>query len=99
MVVTTFFQHKLAGSYASPVTQVVKAINGIPIKNLGHLVQVLRDSKEKFISIEFFGRYSNTLVFPREEMLTDTDAILTDNNVHNQGSPDVMAIWNARKKE
>ncbi len=99
VVVTTFFQHKLAGSYASPVTQVVKAINGIPIKNLGHLVQVLRDSKEKFISIEFFGRYSNTLVFPREEMLTDTDAILTDNNVHNQGSPDVMAIWNARKKE
>jgi hypothetical protein len=81
------------------VTQVVKSINGVPIKNLSHLVEVLRNCKDKFISIEFFGRYSDTLVFPREEMLADTDQILTDNNVHNQGSPDVMAIWNEKKKE
>jgi S1-C subfamily serine protease len=97
VVVTTFFQHKLADNYPNPVTQVVKAINGTPIKNLAHLVQVLRDCKDKFVSIEFFGRYSNTLVFPREEMLAATEAILTDNNVHSQGSPDVMAIWNAKK--
>ena len=97
VVVTSFFQHKVAENYASPVTQVVKAINGVPIKNLAHLVQVLRDSKEKFISIDFFGRYSDTLVFPREEMLADTETILADNNVHSQGSPAMLAIWNVRK--
>ncbi|MGO8697334.1 MAG: PDZ domain-containing protein [Limisphaerales bacterium] len=99
VVVAAFFQHKLSESYPNPVTQVVKAINGTPIKNLSHLVEVLRDCKDKFISIEFFGRYSDTLVFPREEMLADTDQILTDNNVHNQGSPGVMTIWNAKRKE
>ena len=99
VVVTAFFQHKLSENYPNPVTQVVKSINGVPIKNLSHLVEVLRNCKDKFISIEFFGRYSDTLVFPREEMLADTDQILTDNNVHNQGSPDVMAIWNEKKKE
>lgn len=96
VVVTSFFQHKLAGSYASPVTQVVQSINGIPIKNLAHLVQVLRDCREKFVSVDFFGRYATTLVFPREEMVADTDAILTDNNVHSQGSPDMLAIWKAK---
>jgi S1-C subfamily serine protease len=99
VVVTSYFQHKVAEDYASPVTQVVKAVNGIPIKNLAHLVQVVRDSKEKFVSIDFFGRYTSTLVFPREEMLAATDTILADNNVHSQGSPAMMAIWNAKKKE
>lgn len=99
VVVTTFFQHKIAESYASPVTQVVKTINGVPIKNLAHMVEVLRDSKEKFIRIEFFGRYSRTLVFPREEMVAETEAILTDNNVHSQGSAEMLAIWKGRKKE
>ncbi len=97
VVVTSVFQHKLSENYPSPVTQVVKALNGIPIKNLAHLVQVLRDCKEQFVSIDFFGRYSDSLVFPREQMLEDTDAILTDNNVHNQGSPDMMAVWSAKK--
>jgi hypothetical protein len=97
VVVTAFFKHKLTEGYLSPVSQVVKTVNGIPIKNLAHFVQVLRDSKGKFVSIDFFGRYSSTLVFPREEILADTEAILTDNNVHSQGSPAMMAIWNAKK--
>jgi S1-C subfamily serine protease len=97
VVVTTFFQHKLSANYSNPVTQVVKTVNGVPIKNLAHLVQVLRDCKDKFVSIDFFGRYSTPVVFPREEVLADTDAILSDNNVHSQGSPDLMAVWNAKK--
>jgi hypothetical protein len=97
VVVTAFFKHKLTDGYLSPVSQIVKTVNGIPIKNLAHLVQILRDCKDKFVSIDFFGRYSSTLIFPREEMLADTEAILTDNNVHSQGSPAMMAIWNAKK--
>ena len=99
VVVTSFFQHKLSEGYPNPVSQVVKAINGIPIKNLAHLTQVLRDCKEKFVSIEFFGRYANTLVFPRAEMVASIDTILTDNNVRSLGSPDIMAVWNAKKPE
>jgi S1-C subfamily serine protease len=97
VVVTACFQHKLSENYPNPVGQVAKAINGVPIKNLAHFVQVLRDCKDKFIFIDFFGRHSDTLVYPREEMLADTETILTDNNVRSQGSPDMMAIWNAKK--
>jgi hypothetical protein len=36
------------------------------------------------------------MVFPRAEMLAATDEILTDNSVRLQGSPDTLAIWNAK---
>jgi hypothetical protein len=97
VIVTAFFKHKLTEGYLNPISQVVKTVNGIPIKNLPSMVQVLRDCKDKFVSIDFFGRYSGTLVFPREEMLADSEAILADNNVRSQGSPAMMAIWNAKK--
>jgi S1-C subfamily serine protease len=96
VVSSPFFPHRLAKGYSNPATQVVKTINGTAIKNLEHLVQVLRDSKEEFITIEFDLRGGETVVFPRAEMLTATDDILTDNGVRSQGSPDMLAIWNAK---
>jgi hypothetical protein len=32
-------------------------------------------------------------------MVAETEAILTDNNVHSQGSAEMLAIWKGRKKE
>jgi S1-C subfamily serine protease len=96
VVSSPFFPHRLAKGYSNPATQVVKTINGTPIKNLEHLVQFLRDSKEEFITIEFDLRGGETVVFPRAEMLSATDDILTDNGVRSQGSPDMLAIWNAK---
>jgi S1-C subfamily serine protease len=96
VVPSPFFPHKLAEGYSDPFCQVVKTVNGIPIKNLGHLVEVLRDAKSQFITIEFDNRHGETMVFPRAEMLAATDEILTDNGIRNQGSPDTLAIWNAK---
>jgi S1-C subfamily serine protease len=96
VVSSPFFPHKLAVGYDNPITQVVKTINGIPIKNLEHLVEVLRDTRDEFIRIEFDTRTGETLVFPRKEMLAATDEILTDNGVRSQGSPDTLAVWNAK---
>jgi hypothetical protein len=91
------FPHKLSEGFRNPVTQVVESVNGIPIKNLNHLVEVLRDSKDEFITIEFAGRYAQPLVFPRAEMAAATDEILNDNDIRSQGSPDTLAVWNAKK--
>jgi hypothetical protein len=99
VVSSPFFPHKLAKSYGNPASQVVKTINGIAIKNLHHLVEVLRDCKDEFIVIEFDGRGGETLVFARAELLAATDEILTDNGVRSQGSADTMAIWNAKAGE
>ena len=96
VVSSPFFPHKLVKGYDSPVAEVVKTINGTPIKNLNHLVEVLRDARDEFIVFKFDGRGGEGLVFPRNEMLAATEEILTDNGVRSQGSPDTLAIWNAK---
>ena len=97
VVSSPFFPHKLSKGYGSPFGEVVKTINGTAIKNLDHLVEVLRDCKDEFVTIEFAGRGGETLVFPRAEMVAATDDILTDNSVRSQGSPDTLKIWNEKK--
>ncbi|MDR3456543.1 MAG: trypsin-like peptidase domain-containing protein [Verrucomicrobiae bacterium] len=97
VISSPFFPHKLAQGYSNPRSEVVKSVNGIPVKNLKHLVETLRDSKDEFIRIACFGRYSETMLFPRAQMLAATDDILTDNGVRAQGSPDALAVWNAKK--
>jgi len=96
VVSAPFFPHKLVQGYDNPESQVVKAVNGIPIRNLAHLVEVLRDAKGPFINFAFDNRGGETLVFPRADLLAVTDEILTDNGVRSQGSPDTLAIWNAK---
>jgi S1-C subfamily serine protease len=96
VIASPLFPHKLGQGYSNPRAQVVKSINGIRVKNLNHLVEILRDSKDDFISVECDTRYGETMVFPRAQMLAATDDILTDNGVRSQGSPDTLAVWNAK---
>jgi hypothetical protein len=96
VVSSPFFPHKLTKGYSSPFAHVVSKINGMPIRNLKHLVELLRDSKDEFISIEFGGLLNERLVFPRTELIASTDEILTDNGVRAQGSADTLAVWNAK---
>ena len=80
-VSSPFFPHKLAKGYANPSLKVVKTINHQPVKNLKHLIEVLRDAKEEFVTIEFADRGSETMVLPRKEAIAATEGILTDNGV------------------
>jgi hypothetical protein len=99
VVLTSFLPHKLSRGYDDPTGDVVKSINGITVKNLGQLVEVLRDCTDPFLTVEFDAHpmYIDTLVFSRAEMLAATDDILTDNSVRSQGSANMMAIWNSKK--
>jgi S1-C subfamily serine protease len=96
LVPSPFFPHKLSNGYDSPNARVVDTVNGIKIKNLRHLVEVLRDARTDFITFVFDGHGGETLVFPRKEMLAATDDILTDNGVRAQASPDLLAVWQAK---
>jgi len=96
VVSSPFFPHKLAKGYSNPIARVVKSINDNPIKSLADLVAVLRDSRSEFVAIKFDVRESETMVFCRKDILSVTEEILTDNDIRSQGSPDVMAIWNAK---
>jgi S1-C subfamily serine protease len=97
VVVTMMLPHKLAGGYGNPLCQVVSQVNGTRIRNLRHLVQTLRAAAGRFVEIEFFEKYVETLVFDREEVLAATDDILSDNGIRQQCSPDLRAVWQPAK--
>jgi hypothetical protein len=87
------FPHPLSKGYSDPSGSTVKSINGTPVKSLAHLVTLLRDLKDEYVTVDFDNRASEALVFPRAQLVTSTEAILTDNGVRAQGSPDMMQIW------
>ena len=93
IIASPFFPHKLAKGYSNSAGSVVYAINGQPVRSLAHLVAVLRDIKEPFVSVETESRVGETMVFVHKDMLAATEEILNDNGVRAQGSPDMMAIW------
>jgi S1-C subfamily serine protease len=96
VVASPFLPHKLAKGYSNPVAQIVKSINGVPIKNLRHLVQVLRDLKDEFLVLAFAQSGAESMIFTRKDMLTATEEILTDNGIRSQGSPDTLAVWTGK---
>jgi hypothetical protein len=77
--------------------RVVWTVNGQRVRNLRNLVELLRDSDDEFVVIEFALRGTETLVFSRRELIASTDEILADNDLRSQASPDMLAIWNGGK--
>ncbi len=96
VVSSPFFPDKLSIGYGNPASQVVYSVNGTRIRSLKHMVEVLRDLKDRFVTFEFDQKGGEALVFPRAELLKATDDILTDNGVRAQGSNDMLAVWQAK---
>jgi hypothetical protein len=97
VVSSPLFPHKLSKGYSNPSGCVVAAVNGTKIHSLAHLVAVLRDLKDEFVTIEFDGEAGEGLVFPRAETVAATEDILNDNDVRAQGSPDMLKVWQSKK--
>lgn len=95
IVSSPFFPHKLVTGYSNRFGSVVYSINKVPVRSLRHLVTLLRDLKDDLVVIHFDQRAGETMVLPRKAMLEATDAVLTDNGIRQQGSPDMMAVWNS----
>jgi S1-C subfamily serine protease len=93
VISSPFFPHQLANGYSNPAGSVIYSINGTHIRSLKHLVAVLRDLKDPYVTIEFDQKGNEALVFSRTAMLAATDDILTDNGVRAQGSPNMLAVW------
>jgi hypothetical protein len=93
VVSSPLFPHKLTKGYSNPSGAVVYSVNGTRIKSLDHLVAVLRDLQDEFVSFEFDGEGGEGIVLPRAESVAATDEILTDNDIRAQGSPDTLKVW------
>jgi S1-C subfamily serine protease len=92
-----FFPHKLTKGYGMPFGRVLESLNDTHVRNLRHLVEMLRDAKGDYLVFKMAGR-GEQLVFPRKEFLASTEQILIDNNVREQGSADLMEVWRAAAK-
>lgn len=87
------FAHKLVKGYSPPVLYSVKEVNGIPVRSLKHLVEIIRDCQDPYLQFRFADRGAELLTFNRKEFLGATDEILTDNNIRKQFSDDLEAVW------
>ena len=63
------------------------------IKNLRHLVEILRDCKDELLVIAFHERNCETLVLDRKAMNDATEDVLSENSIRKPGSDDMMAVW------
>jgi C-terminal processing protease CtpA/Prc len=96
VIASPFLPHRLAQGYDSPQGAVVKTINGTAVKSLRHAVELLRDAKGDFITIDFDRRGGEAIVFSRKEAEAATEELLTDNGIRSQGTPELMKVWSAR---
>jgi hypothetical protein len=66
------------------------------VRNLAHLVELLRDAKDEFLTIDLAG-LAAPMVFRRDEALKATDDILSDEGIRKQYSDDLEKVWHPAK--
>jgi S1-C subfamily serine protease len=98
VVTAQMFEHKIAKGYSDPVGQVLVKVNGTKIKNLHHLVEMLRDSTDEFLQFRF-EEGGEVLVFRRTQMDRATDEILEEAGIapSRRASKDMLAVWNKKR--
>jgi len=98
VVAAPLFPHRITQGYDDPNRAVLSAVNDVPIRNLRHLVEILRDSRDEQISFKFAasGKLSHeTMVFNRSELKDATRQILEENGIRYPISADLRAVWEA----
>ena len=95
-VTTPLFPHRVARGYDDPIGQVVESVNGVAIRNLRHLVEVLRDARDEYVTFRFAEDQAETLVFRRKELEAATAEVMSENGIPRRSTPDVMAVWESK---
>jgi S1-C subfamily serine protease len=88
-----FFPHRLVNGYSSAPNGVIHSLNGVRVRSLAHLVEMLRDTKEDFLVFRLASARGETFVFPRADMQAATEQVLRENGIREQGSPELISIW------
>src|SRR5919106_4644598 len=96
VVSSPLFPHRITKGYDDPNRAVLSEVNGVPVKNLHHLVEILRDNRDEQISFKFAASgvlTHETMVFNRAELFDATANILEENGIRYPYSPDLRAVW------
>jgi S1-C subfamily serine protease len=98
VVASPLFPHRITKGYDDPNRAVISEINGVKVKNLRHLVELLRDNRDEQISFKFAASGAlthETMVFNRSDLREATSKILEDNGIRYPYSPDLRIVWEA----
>lgn len=87
------FPHRITRGYSISPAMTLESVNGTAIKNLRHLVELLRDLKDPQVEFRFHEMGAELLVFNREEIAAATEEILTDNGIRLPYSSDLRDAW------
>ncbi len=96
IVASPLFPSRLTRGYDDPSRAVLSEVNGIEVKNLRHLVEILRDNHDEQISFKFASSgvlTHETMVFNRADLMNATGKILEENGIRYPYSPDLRAVW------
>lgn len=98
VVASPLFPHRITRGYDDPNRAVLSEVNGVALRNLRHLVEVLRDNRDEQISFKFASSgvlTHETMVFNRAELMNSTAKILEENGIRFPLSADLRAVWDA----
>ena len=98
IVASPLFPHRITRGYDDPNRAVLSEVNGVQIKNLRHLVEILRDIQDEQLSFKFASSgvlTHETMVFNRAELVEATAKILEDNGIRYPYSADLRGVWEA----
>jgi S1-C subfamily serine protease len=98
VVASPLFPHRITKGYDDPNRAVLSEVNGVPLKNLRHLVEILRDTRDEQISFKFAASgvlTHETMVFNRADLKEATSKILEENGIRYPYSSDLRTVWEA----
>jgi len=85
--------HKLTKGYEITPLSVVTHVNDQPIRNLRHMIQLIKENKEEFIIFRFEDEYEEKIVLEPKRVEKYTPEILRNNNIPWICSEDLRDIW------
>jgi hypothetical protein len=98
VVSSPLFPSRITRGYDDPNRSVLSEVNGVPVRNLRHLVEILRDNRDEQLSFKFASSgvlTHETMVFNRGDLMETTAKILEENGIRYPSSPDLRAVWEA----
>jgi len=96
LVASPMFPHKVRKGYGEVFGCTVSHVNGVAVKSLRHLVEILRDASGTFVEFRFADRQAEAFVFRRTEIAAATEEILADNGIRQQCSEDLLSVWQGK---
>lgn len=96
VVASPLFPHRITRGYDDPNRAVLSEVNGVLVRNLRHLVEILRDSRDEQLAFKFAGAgvlTHETMVFNRADLNSATGIILEENGIRYPYSTDLRAVW------